>query len=581
MKIATRTWKKLRCEFFFASILWWILTPYGLSRPVLAAPDPDLREYHREMALSAISNRTTSKNLRPLTTKKIDRKPKSVPLFDLDDDDELLTEQPVLDYSEVNDDDLVAYALQESFDQSNISKNVASTSQDKPTSSVIRPVSPSRDSSPEDDFYMDYPAPTRLETVLSIANADGSSRVQLSPSKTPGSILFGKPTLLTGPSNPPPLPTASLSNAGDEITMVATSRVRNDQTAPLQRPEIRRDVTPEQPASSSIALMSIDESDDDDDMEEVPVPSPLQNTSEDKPTPSAIRPVSPSRDSSSEDDFYMDYPAPTRLETALSIANADGSSRVQLTSSKSVSGSILFGKPTLLTGPSNQPHMPASLSRSDDEITMVTTSKVRKDQTFPLQRAEIQRDVTPEQPVASSIVPMLINESDDDDDMEEVSVPPPLHNTTHNNPPDIASPRPDESPSPSLPLVPIEKVQDVLPFQGPVTVPEDADLNENPLFIISRTPSPSHDAQDLRLPSPPIAEDWDAAEEMDVQAEEGEFARFISQVKGKDLSSVRKEIDDEIKALNEQKKVAMRDSEDITQQMVSQIMVWNTLILCL
>ena len=404
----------------------WILTSY-VSRPVLAAPDPDLREYQREMALSAISNRTTSKNLRPLS-RTIDRKSKPVPLFDLDDDDELLTEQPVIDYSEVNDDDLVAYAVQESFDQSKSTKNVASTtSQDKPTSSSIRPVSPSRDSSPEDDFYMDYPAPTRLETALSIANADGSSRVQLSPSK-------------------------------------------------------------------------------------------------------------------------------------------------------SVSGSILFGKPTLLSGPSNQPQIPASLSSSDDEITMVDTSRIRNDRTFLLQRPEIRRQVSPEQPASSSIVPFSIDESDDDDDdMEEVTVPFSQHNTMRDNPPHVASPRPDGSLSPSLPLVPpIEEVQDALPFQGPVIVPLDADLNNDPLFIISRTPSPSHEVQDVRFPSPPIAEDWDAAEEMDVQAEEGEFARFISQVKGKDLSSVRKEIDDEIKALNEQKKAAMRDSEDITQQMVSQIMVWNT-----
>ena len=407
------------------------------------------------MALSAISNRTTSKSLRPLTTKKIDRKSKAVPLFDLDDDDELLAEQPVIDYSEVNDDDLVAYAVQESFDHSNFTKNVASTShQDKPTSSVIRLVSPSRESSPEDDFYMDYPAPTRLETALSIANADGSSRVQSSPSKSvSGSILFGKPTLLTGPSNRSQMPASSLSSSDDEITMVSSSMVRSDQTSLLQRPEIRRDVTPEQPASSSTVPMSMEESDDDD-----------------------------------------------------------------------------------------------------------------------------MEGVTPEQPASLSIVPMSIEESDEDDDMEEVPVPFTPHNTMHDNPSNFANPLPDGSPSPSSPPVPpIEEVQDVLPFQGPVIVPLDADLNNDSLFIMSRTPSPSHEEQDKRPPSP-IAEDWDAAEEMDVQAEEGEFARFISQVKGKDLNSVRKEIDDEIKALNEQKKVAMRDSEDVTQQMVSQIMVWNTLI---
>ena len=375
-----------------------------LFRPALAAPDPDLREYQREMALSAISNRTTSKIARPLQPRTIDRKSSPIPLFDLDDDDELLGEQPVLDYSEVNDDHLVAYAVQESFDDSNSTKNVASTSQDKSMPATL-PASSSRATSPEDDFYMDYPAPTRLETALSIANAAGSSRVQSSPSQA----------------------------------------------------------------------------------------------------------------------------------------------------------SVRFGKPTLLSGPSRQPQMLASLSSSDEEI---------------------QRSATPEQPTSSSIVPTLIEESDDDSDMEEVPALQAtlVHNALHDNPPlTVASPRPDKFPSPPLSCVPpTEEVLDASSFQGPVIIPQDTDLDHDPLFIISRTPSPSHEARHSRPPSPPIVEDWDAAEEMDVQAEEGEFARFISQVKGKDLGSVRKEIDDEIKALNEQRKAAMRDSEDITQQSVSQIMVRNT-----
>ena len=60
---------------------------------------------------------------------------------------------------------------------------------------------------------------------------------------------------------------------------------------------------------------------------------------------------------------------------------------------------------------------------------------------------------------------------------------------------------------------------------------------------------------------------------MDASREEGEFARFVSQVKGKDINSVQKEIDEEIRSLNQQRKAAMRDSEDVTQVMVMQIMV--------
>ncbi|KAF7336705.1 PIN domain-like protein [Mycena venus] len=89
----------------------------------------------------------------------------------------------------------------------------------------------------------------------------------------------------------------------------------------------------------------------------------------------------------------------------------------------------------------------------------------------------------------------------------------------------------------------------------------------------SRSPSPvvGIDQPQPRAPSP-VPETWDAAQEMDPAAEESEFVQFMSQVKGKDLDEVQQEIDDEIKVLNAQKKAAMRDSEDINQQMINQIM---------
>ena len=85
----------------------------------------------------------------------------------------------------------------------------------------------------------------------------------------------------------------------------------------------------------------------------------------------------------------------------------------------------------------------------------------------------------------------------------------------------------------------------------------------------SRSPSPTAGPS----AAAPEQESWDAAQEMDPNAEEDEYTRFLSQVKGKDIDAVRREIDDEIRELNKQKKSAMRDSEDITQQMISQIMV--------
>jgi hypothetical protein len=117
--------------------------------------------------------------------------------------------------------------------------------------------------------------------------------------------------------------------------------------------------------------------------------------------------------------------------------------------------------------------------------------------------------------------------------------------------------------------------------------------------VVPQEPSPLHSAnyiQDLSPPpapenippsttplgesvaapeaeSQPAEEDWDAVQEIDIEAEEGDFANFASQVKGRNLADVRREIDDEIRTLNAQRKQTLRDSEEMNQQMVSQIMV--------
>jgi DNA excision repair protein ERCC-5 len=56
-------------------------------------------------------------------------------------------------------------------------------------------------------------------------------------------------------------------------------------------------------------------------------------------------------------------------------------------------------------------------------------------------------------------------------------------------------------------------------------------------------------------------------------AEQDDYARFMASIRNRDLNEVRTEIDDEIRVLNSQNKVAMRDSDEITQAMVAQIQV--------
>lgn len=77
------------------------------------------------------------------------------------------------------------------------------------------------------------------------------------------------------------------------------------------------------------------------------------------------------------------------------------------------------------------------------------------------------------------------------------------------------------------------------------------------------------------IPSEVEDEEADMARE-DMVAEEDDYARFMAQIKNRDLNEVRTEIDDEIRVLNSQNKVAMRDSDEITQAMIAQIQVSYT-----
>ena len=72
--------------------------------------------------------------------------------------------------------------------------------------------------------------------------------------------------------------------------------------------------------------------------------------------------------------------------------------------------------------------------------------------------------------------------------------------------------------------------------------------------------------------------DFDEGEDVDMNAndmveEQDDYARFLANIKNRDLNEVRGEIDDEIRILNGQNKVAMRDSDEITLAMIAQIQV--------
>ncbi|KAL0065080.1 DNA repair protein rad2 [Marasmius tenuissimus] len=286
-----------------------------------------------------------------------------------------------------------------------------------------------------------------------------------------------------------------------------------------------------------------------------------------------------------------------RLETALSIANAGPSNRTFLATSSTTplpSSGGSFGTPFLLNMPVDEPR----------PLMSHTTPLPRK----PAQ--EILRPPSPrvpDQPSASyvpessqgvTVIPSFrpFNDGNDESEGSDAEMEPllPPHRF-HQGPgslyekldaaPEMAhrvyspvslenSLAEDErprSPTPSRPATPQDEA-------GVVDENEEISLNTTQDALqIQRVQSPPdvpHSVpQEASRPPTPDTEDWDAAQEMDPAAEEGEFARFVSQVKGRDIDDVRREIDEEITSLNEQRRNAMRDSDDITQQMINQIMI--------
>ncbi|KAG2146147.1 uncharacterized protein EDB93DRAFT_487566 [Suillus bovinus] len=304
-----------------------------------------------------------------------------------------------------------------------------------------------------------------------------------------------------------------------------------------------------------------------------------------KPSPSKFSPPATPQSKpalrlhDSDDDLYA---SPSRLETALSIAGA-GPVRRPSGTLHDLQSQSAFGKVTLLISPKTAsrptPIVQSSLSESEQSM----------DEILPVQAVEISQRKPSPVITSAHVEPQQSFEvsqeaaQDSDDDMEEVPVIDSGHvhdlsessvPTVVSAPEDVAKEQRSIFPASFQLPKPLERPQSStsMAVTPAARIPESDDESD---IEWSRSPSPVLGAapESTDQGAPAAAETWDAAEEMDPHAEEGEFARFISQVKGKDLDAVRHEIDEEIRTLNQQKKAAMRDSEDITQQMISQIML--------
>ncbi|KLO08780.1 PIN domain-like protein, partial [Schizopora paradoxa] len=295
-------------------------------------------------------------------------------------------------------------------------------------------------------------------------------------------------------------------------------------------------------------------------------PKPISSIS------TAVNRVESLSSTTSEDDFYA---TPSRLNTQLKFANTT----LALASVKKTTTPAIFSNPTLLTSsPPREPSVPPENTIDSDndmeEIEVVSTPLKAPAAPRPADansRSDEELDITPE--TNNPILPPF------EAGASYVDVTPGAERTSrmqqvhfvHDD--DV-----HDEPSPNVNVS--EPIEETIPVDDRVSPSPQNELTQSMLvdeppsddeIEWSRSPSPAN----KELPEEKAAENeehFDAAAEMDPHEEEGEFARFVSQVKGKDLDTVRREIDEEIRTLNSQRKAAMRDSEDVNQAMVAQIM---------
>lgn len=316
------------------------------------------------------------------------------------------------------------------------------------------------------------------------------------------------------------------------------------------------------------------------------MPQPLQSAEE-----SLSRDPRPSARLSLNDDDDL-YASPSRLETVLSIAGAGPPRSTSGRYAQQSTQSPLFGTPSLLLPQKVPVHMSSAPIPDKESVSGITTARLSKEP--PLSPLSKPSPPSPEFGRISPEHPADVPESDGDDDMGEIvavstapaslggaispalSPPPPMSGDSH----DGHARKSDPAEAIDLPRASTPTA--TVPFPE-VRAPEDD--SDHSVIEWSRSPSPNAErfTNDVAVVEGQAEkeENWDAAQEMDPHQEAGEFARFISQMKGKDLDTVRDEIDEEIRELNRQKKTAIRDSEDISQHMISQIMVCACSAICM
>lgn len=534
--------------------------------------DQDLRKYKAGMALEAVAKRQKPFS-RPYPVKSgsgiFPRRPSGsksrtesakVPLFVPDEEDDAIPQ--VVGESEGDDwedfdggleeDVQMSIAIAESLESQDKSRRISDPRPLAETPILGTPLKPPRQTGlgnndrtaidDEDEFT----SPSRLATQLSIAGARRPLSARIPSDSVRGTTIFAT----SNPSISPKKPTySSVANPVlDQPTTNLTEGGTGDRS----------------------------ESGEDDDMEEVSIPEPKENRLRTPDTEPALK--SPFMN---PDQTPVTNPVGTPLAIGVEDAVAKRFAEFQKIFEEKRKA-FRAENPQLQEDVGLVREVPRTespgLEYVDDEVEVID--------------AQVRGEGAVE--VSSPSHPR----SDEDEDMEEVEVVSAPPSVPSHVPLSVSRSESARSFKPPTVFTPaIGETPNVQPTEESV----DEEDEEVRISDWSRSPSPRPrppgdeagpstsgialdrsrgllDPDDSFDQGPPGEQDqeqeaFDAAHEMDPDAEAGEFARWMSQVKGRDLDDVRKEIEQEINGLRKERKAAMRDSEDITGQMIAQIMV--------
>ncbi|KAG8954224.1 DNA repair protein rad2 [Tulasnella sp. 424] len=530
-----------------------------------ARPDPDLREFRRQMALSSIGKRASPQKSSNRSKAASSPPKQSKPLF-LDD-----AEEPSPSREEELDS-AFAIAIHESLEEAEAeelrqaieeSKKAAQRLDRIGESSKTRPTNPSHNpligsDAPEEDDPLGAPVQREPSTTTSDGGRDAHPFMGRVAAAT---MLFGLPNM-AGTAR---LEATQLADKDEEDPLGLSQAAQDSGDESMEEVILSSHLPSTTPERQSLAIDS-----DSDDMEEV-IPVQVGTIKSNRPTVEEDQAPGVLNVAGSDSDDDME-----EVQLLPSIAADEGTKQLDRTTiaiNERVDTRKQDAYPTMAISNASladsHEKFETGQSMLEEQLSTLETTPGGDAQLSPQTQFPGQSAMSMQVATRTITAPIVKTATEKGPDSPRRSHPPSASST--------ASKPVAESNHPLVPS-PFPNVDMILPDveEGDPSPPWSRTPTPEP-FVESASAVDSAPPQQLDDSSAAggsrLEKDFDAADEIDLQAEEGDFANFMSQVKGKDIDAARKEVDDEIAALNKERKAAMRDSEDVTQQMVGQIKI--------